>query len=174
MAHRGAWQSLARAKRSEAAEHGAGPGSLPRPHAGGPRGRRKRHETRQPSSALRLLPAEAPVICARLLQRLANLPKPRAAPSPPRGCNLRPRPRSPPRPDQSPHLPRPDSPLMSPASRPPCAQWPDRAGHRGGLQSPPLGTAAQPPSNRRREVGPPAPPLEVLLGLEGRGLFAEA
>lgn len=63
----------------------SGSGSLPRPHAGGPRGRRKRQETRQPCSALRLLPAEAPVICARSLQRLAKRPKPRAAPQPPAG-----------------------------------------------------------------------------------------
>lgn len=94
MAHRGAWLSRARAERSEAAGAQRGSGSLPRPHAGGPWSRRKR-ETRQPSSALRLLPAAAPVICARPLSRLENSPKPRAAPCPPLGCNLSPPPPEP-------------------------------------------------------------------------------
>lgn len=101
----------ARAERSEAAGARRGSGSLPRPHAGGLWSRRRRQETRQPSSALRLLPSAEPVICARPASRLANSPKPRAAPGPPRGCNLRPRPRSRPGPSQSPHLPGPDPPL---------------------------------------------------------------
>lgn len=58
------------------------------------------------------------VICARPLSRLANSPKPRAAPGPPRGCNLRPRPWSPPGPSQSPHLPGLDPP--SPLALPPA------------------------------------------------------
>lgn len=99
------------AERSEAAGARRGSGSLPRPHAGGFWSRRRGQETRQPSSALRLLPSAEPVICARPLSRLANSPKPRAAPGPPRGCNLRPRPRSPPGPSQSPHLPGQDPPL---------------------------------------------------------------
>lgn len=146
----------------------SGSGSLPCPHAGGPRFRRKRQETRQPSSSLRLLPEEAPVICARSLLRLANWPKPRAAPSPPRGCNLSPRPRSPPRRDQSPHLPRPDSPLVSPASRPPCAQWPDRAGHRD-RRSPPLGlldSPLQPQAGR----GASGPSPRSSAGVTGEGV----
>lgn len=92
-------------------EHGVGPGLYRALMQEAPRSRRRRQETRQPSSALRLLCAAAPVICARLYSRLENSPKPRAAPGPPRGCNLRPRPRSPPGPRQSPHLPGPDPPL---------------------------------------------------------------
>lgn len=146
----------------------SGSGSLPCPHAGGPRFRRKRQETRQPSSSLRLLPAEAPVICARSLLRLANRPKPRAAPSPLRGCNLSPRPRSPPRRDQSPHLPRPDSPLVSSASRPPCAQWPDRAGHRDRTVAP-IGTAGQPPQPQAGR-GASGPSLRSSTGVTGEGV----
>lgn len=118
MAHRGAW----RGRPSGAQRGGTSTAWVrvsPRPHAGGPRSRRRRQETRQPSGALRLLPAAAPVICAGPHWRLVNWPKPRAAPGPPRGCNLRPRPRSPPRPRQSPHLPGPDPLSASPASCPP-------------------------------------------------------
>ena len=174
MAHREAWQSLARAKRSEAAEHGAGPGlyrSLMQEALGAGGGRR---------------PGSPAALCVFPQQRLQLYAPGRSKgwqtgpnrgppPSPPRGCNLRPRPRSPPRPDQSPHLPRPVAPFVSPASRPRCAQWPDRAGHRDSLRSPPLGTATLPPLTTGGKGGEHrAPFLGVLLGLEGRGLFAEA
>lgn len=168
MAHRG---GLAEPGPGEAQRGGrarSGSGSLPCPHAGGPRFRRKRQETRQPSSSLRLLPAEAPVISARSLLRLANWPKPRAAPSPPQGCNLSPRPRSPPRRDQSPHLPRPDSPLVSPAPRPPCAQWPDRAGHRDRTVAP-IGTGGQSPPTTGRKGGLRPLPSKFCWGYRGGG-----
>lgn len=140
MAHCGACSEAAGARR--------GSGSLPRPHAGGSWSRRRRQETRQPSSALRLLPAAAPVICAGPLSTLANSPKPRAAPGPQRGCNLRPRPRSPPRPSQSPHLPGPDPPLRQPCFPPPTPSVPSGLIRRGAETAPvlpPPGAAALPP-----------------------------